>query len=113
MPSTLGTIVAASVTGALVPRFGPRIFLALGACSSAIGMLLLTQIGLDTRYGSGVLPGDFLVGVGLGMSLMPASNIILADVDTGDTGVVSALNNATIQISVSHAPLTRELPHSI
>ena len=52
----------------LLPRVGPRPLVPAGMVIGALGMALLTRIGIDTAYASHVLPSLILIGLGFGMS---------------------------------------------
>jgi len=99
----LGTLmVTATVAGTvLVPRIGPRPMVPLGAVIAAVGMALMTRLGLDSSYVGGVLPGLLIIGVGLGLVFAPVQNAATAGVDPDDAGVASAMINTVQQIGGS------------
>jgi len=102
MPMAFGLIAAAGITTSLVlPRIGPRPLVAPGMLISAAGMALLTRLGMHTSYAGGVLPWLVITGFGLGMVLAPTLNIATAGVETGDSGVASALANTMQQVGGS------------
>jgi MFS family permease len=99
----IGGLMLSSTSSAavLLPRVGPRPLIPLGMVLSACGMVLLTQIGLHTSYGSGVLPGLVVVGLGIGLVFGCAMNTATAGADPEDAGVASALVNTNQQIGGS------------
>ncbi|MCM3886540.1 MFS transporter [Frankia sp. R82] len=101
LPFSGGIIVSAGVASQLLPRVGPRILAGGGAVLGAIGMALLTQVGLDTGYASHVLPAELLISFGMGFSFVPLSSVALIGVDPQDAGVASALVNTTQQVGGS------------
>uniref|UniRef100_UPI001EF54200 MFS transporter n=1 Tax=Frankia sp. CiP3 TaxID=2880971 RepID=UPI001EF54200 len=101
LPFSGGIIVSAGLVSQLLPRTGPKIPMVAGTVLSASGLLVLTQIGLDTSYVSHVLPGELLISVGLGLVFVPMSSLALVGVEPHDAGVASALVNATQQIGGS------------
>ncbi|MCJ0892400.1 MFS transporter [Rhodococcus sp. ARC_M5] len=98
LPMTGGILITAAIASALVPKIGPKPLMAVGPVVSAIGLLLLTQIGVDTSYWTHVLPGVVLLGLGLGLLMVPMQNVALIGVPDHDAGAASALINATLQV---------------
>ena len=60
-------LTATTSTAIILPRFGPRIPITSGMVLGMIGLLLLTQVGIDTSYATHVLPGLIITGLGLGL----------------------------------------------
>ena len=98
LPMTAGILVTAAIASALMPRIGPKPMMAVGPLVSAIGLALLTQIGVHTSYWTHVLPGVVLLGLGLGLLMVPMQNVALIGVPDHDAGAASALINATLQV---------------
>jgi EmrB/QacA subfamily drug resistance transporter len=99
------SIVAATTTVStrLLARTGPRPLVAGGMVSAALGMALLTRIGVDTGYASHVLPSLILVGVGFGTIVASAFATATVGVAAQDSGVVSAMVSTSQQIGGSVA----------
>ena len=74
-------MVAGMITGStqiatrLMLRVPPRLLMVPGYLVAAVGMLLLTQIGMDTSYPLLILPAMLLIGLGLGTAMMPAMQL--------------------------------------
>ena len=68
---------------------------------SAVGMYLLTGIGLHTSYAAHVLPATILLGFGLGLVFAPGFNLATLGVEARDSGVASAAVNTVQQIGGS------------
>ncbi len=64
-------------------------------------MLWLTQVSAEGSYLVNMLPALLLMGVGLGTVFVPMQNLALFGVDRDDSGVASALVNASQQIGGS------------
>ncbi|GAA4682972.1 DHA2 family efflux MFS transporter permease subunit [Frondihabitans cladoniiphilus] len=95
-------IVGAGAAGAaLMPRFGPRPLVAAGCTLAAIGMAILTTIGIHTTYAGGVLPALLILGLGLGLVFGPAQNAATSGAKSDEAGVASALVNTAQQIGGS------------
>ena len=99
LPMTGTLVVVAGVASTvLVTRVSPRILVPAGLIISAVAMLLLTSIGIDTAYVSHVLPALILMGVGLGLVFAPSFNLGTLGVRAEDSGVASATINVVQQV---------------
>jgi EmrB/QacA subfamily drug resistance transporter len=85
----------------LLPRFGPRPLVAVGMLLSAAAMLMFTGVSVHSSYGTDVLPGLLVIGVGLGLIFAPAMDTATRGVDGPDAGVASALVNTGQQVGGS------------
>jgi EmrB/QacA subfamily drug resistance transporter len=102
MPMSAGVILAA-VLGAsvLLPRLGRKILVSVGMLVAAGGMVLLTEIGIDSDYVTQIAPGLTLVGLGIGVVFAAAFSGATVGVSEGDSGVASATVNTFQQIGGS------------
>jgi MFS family permease len=94
-------VMATLSTAVLLPKIGARIPVTAGMLLSAVGMALLTQIGVDTAYLTHVLPGLVLLGLGLGMLFATCFEVGTSGVEAHDSGVASAMANTTQQVGGS------------
>jgi EmrB/QacA subfamily drug resistance transporter len=102
LPMTFAIMFTATTAQTqLIPRFGARPLIGGGLALGAIGMLLLTGIGVDSSYASHVLPGLLVMGLGLGLVFAPAMSSATLGVEPGDAGVASATVNTMQQIGGS------------
>jgi EmrB/QacA subfamily drug resistance transporter len=92
---------AAIISTRVLPRTGPRPLVPAGMAIAALGMLLLTRIGVDTAYASHVLPSLILVGIGFGLTLAPSFATATFGVPARDSGVASAMVNTSQQVGGS------------
>jgi EmrB/QacA subfamily drug resistance transporter len=99
VPVTLVMFALSRRFGALADRYGPRLFMTLGPLISAAGILLLLRAGLKTSYLTDLLPGLLVFALGLSMTVAPLTSTVLADADTSDAGIASAVNNAIARIA--------------
>ncbi|GAA2056557.1 DHA2 family efflux MFS transporter permease subunit [Streptomyces carpaticus] len=97
-------MVAGMITGStqiatrLMLRVPPRLLMVPGYLVAAVGMLLLTQIGMDTSYPLLILPAMLLIGLGLGTAMMPAMQLATGGVQPADAGIASAMVNTSQQV---------------
>jgi EmrB/QacA subfamily drug resistance transporter len=88
------------VSTRVLARTGPRPLVPAGMLTAALGMVLLTRIGVDTGYATHVLPSLILIGVGFGLTVAP-SFAIATVVPERDSGVASGMVNTSQQIGGS------------
>jgi EmrB/QacA subfamily drug resistance transporter len=84
-------------TRLFVPRFGGRLVILVGMALSAIGLLMLTRLGVDTTYPE--LIGSMVVfAFGNGTAFVPLTAAGMARVAPHEAGVASGLVNVTQQV---------------
>ncbi|MGY1729963.1 MFS transporter [Geodermatophilus sp. SYSU D01045] len=101
LPTTLGVFLSAGAASALVPRVGPKPLMVLGGLLAAGGLFTLSFVGLDTGFWALPFPGQLLLGLGLGFTFVPLSNLALVGAGEHDAGAASAMLNATQQVGAS------------
>lgn len=94
LPVTVLMLVLSSRSGALASRIGPRPQLVLGPVLLAIGFVLLSRLGADAPYLTGVLPAMLLIAVGLAATVAPLTATVLAAAPESRAGLASGVNNA-------------------
>ena len=100
-PLSIGIAIGATLSGALLaPRFG-RAVLHAGVAIMALGMIAL--IATVAHFGSAVttlevVPGVFVGGLGMGLTIAPLFDVILAGVEGHEVGSASGLLNAIQQL---------------
>ena len=101
LPTTLGVFISAGLASTLVTRVGPKPLMVLGGLLAAGGLFLLSFLGLDTGFWELPFPGQLLLGLGLGFTFVPLSNLALIGAGAHDAGAASAMLNATQQVGAS------------
>jgi EmrB/QacA subfamily drug resistance transporter len=102
LPLVVGLVVgSAQLGGRLLHRVAPRTLMAPGFLAGALGMLLLTQLKVDSSYALLILPCMILLGVGLGVGFITAMHLATHGVEPRDAGVASAMVNTSQQIGGS------------
>lgn len=99
LPSTVVMVLLSPRIGALVGRFGPRVFMTAGPLVMAASCLLLLTISNDFSYWWQVLPSMVLFGFGLALTVSPLTSTILGSIDAAYAGSASAVNNAVARIA--------------
>jgi len=101
LPFAVGVVVAATAGTALMPKVGPRITMSAGLLIMALGLLWLTQIGVNTSYWTHLFPQLIVMSLGLGLAFPALTSTALTKVRERDSGVASALVNTTQQVGAS------------
>ena len=98
VPMGIAAIASAVIGAQLVTRFGTRAAYLGGTAVGAVGLLLLSQAGVDSGYAGGLLPG--LIVFGLGLPLVGVANQIaaVAEVPHEDAGAASGIITTAFQI---------------
>jgi EmrB/QacA subfamily drug resistance transporter len=91
----------AIVSTRVLARTGPRPLVPAGMVTGALGMVLLTRIGVDTPYATHVLPSLILIGVGFGLTVAPSFATATQGVPVQDSGVASAMVSTSQQVGGS------------
>ena len=101
LPMIAGVVVGAQVSGALLPRVGPRPLVPAGMAAAAAGMVLFTRLDLDSGYATGIQPGLVVAGIGMGFIVAPGMQTATTGVQSHDAGVASATVNTVQQVGGS------------
>ncbi|MDN4643819.1 MFS transporter [Arthrobacter sp. PsM3] len=101
LPMTVAVLITAALVAKNLPKLGAKMPTAVGPVFLAAAMLWLMQISAEGSCLANMLPALLLMGVGLGMVFVPMQNLALFGVDEDDSGVASALVNASQQIGGS------------
>jgi len=102
LPLTLASQAGSwGIAAVLMPRVPARWIMAPGALTAAGGMLILTQIQVDSGFVTHVLPAEILLGIGIACVMAPAFNVGTRGVDPRQAGVAAATVNAATQIGAS------------
>ncbi len=100
LPFTIAIMIGVRLVSRFVMRAPVRSMLVPGIILVAIGMALLGQLGVDSRYATEVLPIFLVIGLGTSLILVPANST--ATLNTGpDTAVAGAMVSTSQQIGAS------------
>lgn len=99
LPMIAGMITGSTQIGArLMTRVPARMLMGPGFLTAAVGMLILTQLQVDSSYAAVILPGQLLMGLGMGTAFMPAMSLATHGIEPRDAGVASAMINTSQQV---------------
>jgi MFS family permease len=99
LPTSVLLFLLARRFGALADRHGPRAFMGIGPLLTAAGLLLLLRVGLRPDYLTDVLPGVFLLGLGLSVTVAPLTSAVLSAAPAEHSGLASGVNNAVSRVA--------------
>jgi EmrB/QacA subfamily drug resistance transporter len=94
----LTAVVASGAAQALSTKAGVKPVLAAGMALLAAGLIFFTQISVDGSYAADLLPGFFLIGIGLGFAFVPVSIAALSGASFKEAGLASGLINTSQQV---------------
>ncbi|AKJ12996.1 Puromycin resistance protein pur8 [Streptomyces incarnatus] len=102
LPMILGMVTGSTQIGSrLMNVLPPRVLMGTGFLVSALGILLLTQLKVESSYAAVVLPAQVLLGLGMGTAFMPATSLATHRVQPRDAGVASAMVSTSQQVGGS------------
>ena len=98
-----GVLVVTSTTvqTRVIQRTGAKPLVLLGMALGLIAMLLFAQLTPTSTYGSGVLPGLLVIGVGMGCIFAPTFSTATLGVPSNEAGIASAMVNTSQQVGGS------------
>ncbi|MFJ2636560.1 MFS transporter [Streptomyces sp. NPDC087422] len=95
MPMAVLMMATSGLAPRLAERVGSRRTMALGILLGGAGLALMaTLVSVDGGYLS-VLPGMLAMGIGMGLTMTPATEAITSSLPSERQGVASALNDVT------------------
>ena len=97
IPIAIGVMIASPLSAKLTVRYGARLVTALGLLLVAVGLGVLSTLGVDS--------GDLqisevmvIIAAGLGLAMTPATDAIMGALPKEKFGVGSAVNDTTREI---------------
>jgi EmrB/QacA subfamily drug resistance transporter len=95
---TLMMAILSRLGGTIADRFGVRGPLSLGPAITAVSFLVFGPAVANGGYWSAIIPAMLLLGLGMGLTVAPLSTAVMNGAPEGQTGVVSAINNAVARV---------------
>jgi MFS family permease len=97
-PGPLASAIVAGPAGSLADRFGHRAVIVPGTLFYAAGLLVLRSAGMEPDYAGTWLPGQVLIGIGIGLAFPTLGAAAAADIPPERFGVASAVTGAGRQL---------------
>ena len=98
VPFTLGIIVGAGASQALIRRIGIRAVVFIGITMGTVGLLYFARLPTDGTYVRDLLPTIVVVSIGMGMTFVPLTLLATTNVQAQDAGLASGLFNTSQQV---------------
>jgi EmrB/QacA subfamily drug resistance transporter len=98
VPIALGVIFAARLSVALTARLGTKVVVAAGLAVVGISLGAFTAVDADTEYMTKVAGALTFMGVGMGLSMAPATDSIMGSLPTAKAGIGSAMNDVVREL---------------
>ncbi|WP_370618254.1 DHA2 family efflux MFS transporter permease subunit [Mumia sp. Pv 4-285] len=100
VPQGIGAMLTMPIGGMLTDKIGPGKIVLTGLALTAAGMAVFTQVAADTSYWI-LLPGLFVMGLGMGLTMMPTMTAALATLTDHTIARGSTLMNIVQQVAAS------------
>jgi EmrB/QacA subfamily drug resistance transporter len=97
-PGPLASAIVAGPAGRFADRFGHRAVIVPGTLLYAAGLVILRSAGLEPDYVGTWLPGQLLIGIGIGLAFPTLGAAAAADIPQESFGVASAVTGAGRQL---------------
>ncbi|MDT0202345.1 DHA2 family efflux MFS transporter permease subunit [Nocardioides sp. AE5] len=99
-PQGIGAMITMPIAGLLADKKGPGKVVVVGITLVTIGMALFTRVDESTSYGF-ILGSLFVMGLGMGATMMPIMSSALATLTDHNTARGSTLLNISQQVAAS------------
>ena len=97
LPLPMGLMPAAANSDKLVSKFGSNNVISTGLVLMTVAMAIFTTVDIDSEYIR--LAGIFLLlGFGMGLTLAPATTVVMDSIPENKAGVGSATNDASREV---------------
>ncbi|MEW2162819.1 MFS transporter [Streptomyces sp. NPDC007084] len=101
LPVSVIIAIGAGVASNLLPRWGPKPFMAVGAILAAAGLGWLTLTDVHSTYLGSILGPTIVFGFGMGLQFVSLTLMAVSGVESRDAGAASGILNATQQVGGS------------
>ncbi len=102
LPVSLGIIVGAGISQAVIPKLGVRNISVIGLALACAGLLYLTRLPVShAHYVADLLAGLLPMSIGMGLVFVPLTLMGTSGVSNDDAGLASGLFNSAQQVGGS------------
>ena len=98
VPFTIGIIIGAGASQALIRHIGIRLVTFIGISMGTVGLLYFARLPTHGTYVRDMLPTIAIVSIGMGMTFVPLTLLATTNVQTSDAGLASGLFNTSQQV---------------
>ena len=100
LPMAGGLVLGGPLSARVAQRIGARVVVAAGLTTVAAGLMLLSQVEVDSGYGL-IAASLAVFGVGMGAAMAPATESIMSSLPQAHAGVGAAMNDTTRMVGGS------------
>jgi MFS family permease len=100
LPISVAMMVAAPQSAKLAARFGKRRVVASGMWLVALGVAIVSRIGVEPTY-LVLVGGLFIMAFGMGTAMSPTTDLLMSSVPRKQAGMGSAMNDTTRELGGS------------
>lgn len=100
LPVAFTLMISAPLSPRLVEKFGKRRPVAGGMLTVALGIFLLSRIGIDSSYFALAI-SMVVVALGMGIAMSPTTDLLMSAVPKNRAGMGSAMNDTTRELGAS------------
>jgi EmrB/QacA subfamily drug resistance transporter len=100
LPVTVTNFFVAAATGALLSRVQARVLISAGLAITGLGLLLMGGVHEGQDW-TGLLPGFFLVGIGVGLINPAVADVAVSVVPKEQSGMASGINDTFRQVGIA------------
>ncbi|MCX4673139.1 MFS transporter [Streptomyces sp. NBC_01381] len=101
LPVSVIIAIGAGVASQLLPKWGPKPFMVVGAVLAALGLGWLTMTDVESTYAGSILGPMLVFGFGMGMQFVSLTLMAVSGVASHEAGAASGVLNATQQVGGS------------
>jgi predicted MFS family arabinose efflux permease len=101
LPVSATIVVMAQIVSRLIGKIETRLLLAGGCLMAGLGLYVLSSLDgppHTSSYATHVLPGIFMIAIGMGLIFVPITLAAVAGVQAHDSGIASAMLNVGQQV---------------
>jgi EmrB/QacA subfamily drug resistance transporter len=98
LPFALTMMIVAPLSAKVVERIGTKITVAAGLTIVTVALVTLTGLQVDSSYASDVVWRFVLLGIGMALTMAPATESVMGSLPLAKAGVGSAVNDTTRQV---------------
>ncbi|MFF4352960.1 MFS transporter [Streptomyces sp. NPDC001530] len=101
LPVSAIIAIGAGFASQLLPKWGPKPFMVVGATLAAVGLGWLTMTDVHSTYPGSILGPTLVFGFGMGLQFVSLTLMAVSGVEPHEAGAASGVLNATQQVGGS------------
>jgi EmrB/QacA subfamily drug resistance transporter len=101
LPVAIGVILAARLSVVLAARFGTKVVVTAGLGVIAVALGAFTSVAVDTEYLWRIAGALGILGIGMGLTMAPATEAIMGSLPKEHAGIGSAMNDVVRELGAT------------